>query len=262
MDYQGLPPCDVLLATTPEEAVPHLLRALGASVKTRAPAAPKPAAALEPATPPELSKDKLLVADLVRALRAAVGTREVTLAHISLSWDGGCWPLRHPLDYVGSEGGGGVGGGPGNAVGTALALKGSGRLVVAVCGDGDFMMSNSALWTAVHYRIPLLIIVANNRSFFNDELHQERVARIRSRPVENRWIGQRISEPDIDFAALARSQGAQGFGPVTKAGELMKTFGEAIAAVENGAVAVVDVRIEPGYTAVVTAAMLRGTEKK
>jgi thiamine pyrophosphate-dependent acetolactate synthase large subunit-like protein len=256
MDYQGLPPCDVLLATTPDEAVPHLLRALGASVKARAPATPKPAAA------PDLSKDKLLVADLVRALRAAVGTREVTLAHISLSWDGACWPLTHPLDYVGSEGGGGVGGGPGNAVGTALALKGSGRLVVAVCGDGDFMMSNSALWTAVHYRIPLLIVVANNRSFFNDELHQERVARIRSRPVENRWIGQRISEPDIDFAALARSQGAQGFGPVTRTGDLMKTFGEAISAVENGAVAVVDVRVEPGYTAVVTAAMLRGTEKK
>ena len=101
---------------------------------------------------------------------------------------------------------------------------GSGRLTAAVCGDGDFMMSNQALWTAVHYRIPLLIVVANNRSFFNDELHQERVARIRSRPVENRWIGQRISEPDIDFAALARSQGAQGFGPVTKTADLVATF--------------------------------------
>jgi thiamine pyrophosphate-dependent acetolactate synthase large subunit-like protein len=211
---------------------------------------------------PELSKDKLLVSDLIRALRLALGGRAATLAHISLSWDGACWPLRHPLDYVGSEGGGGVGGGPGNAVGTALALKGCGRIVIAVCGDGDFMMSNSALWTAVHYRIPLLFVIANNRSFFNDELHQERVARIRARPVENRWIGQRISEPDIDFAGLARSQGAQGFGPVSKTADLIATFQKAIAAVEAGAVAVVDVRVEPGYSAVVTAAMLRGTEKK
>ena len=186
----------------------------------------------------------------------------MTLAHISLSWDGATWPFRHPLDYVGSEGGGGVGGGPGNTVGTALALKGSGRLVAAVCGDGDTMMSNQAIWTAVHYKIPLLLVVANNRSFFNDELHQERVARIRSRPAENRWIGQRISEPDIDFAALARSQGAQGFGPVKKTGDLVATFEKAIAAVEGGAVAVVDVRVEPGYSAVATAAMLRGTEKK
>ncbi len=42
----------------------------------------------------------------------------------------------------------------------------------------------------------------------------------------------------------------------------MATFEQAIAAVEGGAVAVVDVRVEPGYSAVVTAAMLRGTEKK
>jgi thiamine pyrophosphate-dependent acetolactate synthase large subunit-like protein len=256
MDYQGLPPCDVLLATPADEAVPDLLAALEAGSEPQAAPLPMPAAA------PELSKNELLVSDLIRALRFAVGARAATLAHISLSWDGACWPLRHPLDYVGSEGGGGVGGGPGNAVGTALALKGAGRIVIAVCGDGDFMMSNSALWTAVHYRIPLLFVVANNRSFFNDELHQERVARIRARPVENRWIGQRMSEPDIDFAALARSQGAQGFGPVTKTGDLVTTFEKAIAAVEAGMVAVVDVRVEPGYSAVVTAAMLRGTEKK
>jgi thiamine pyrophosphate-dependent acetolactate synthase large subunit-like protein len=229
---------------------------VGGPVGARKPAPAKPAAK------PELSTDKLVVNDLVRALKIAVGERDVTLAHISLSWDGATWPFRHPLDYVGSEGGGGVGGGPGNTVGTALALMGSGRLTAAVCGDGDFMMSNQALWTAVHYRIPLLIVVANNRSFFNDELHQERVARIRARPVENRWIGQRISEPDIDFASLARSQGAQGFGPVTKAADLVATFEQAIAAVERGAVAVVDVRVEPGYAAVTTAAMLRGTEKK
>jgi thiamine pyrophosphate-dependent acetolactate synthase large subunit-like protein len=256
MDYQGLPVCDVMLANTPEEAVPDLLKAVGGTVGARKPVAAKPA------PKPELSTDKLVVNDLVRALKIAVGERVVKRAHISLSWDGATWPFRHPLDYVGSEGGGGIGGGPGNAVGTALALMGTGRLATAVCGDGDFMMSNAAIWTAVHYRIPLLIVVANNRSFFNDELHQERVARIRSRPVENRWIGQRISEPDIDIAALARSQGAQGFGPVTKTGDLVATFAQAIAAVERGEVAVVDVRVEPGYAAVTTAAMLRGTEKK
>ena len=71
-------------------------------------------------------------------------------------------------------------------VGSALALKGSGRLAVAILGDGDFMMGSSALWTAVHYEIPLLIVVANNRSFYNDEVHQERVAKERGRPVENK----------------------------------------------------------------------------
>jgi thiamine pyrophosphate-dependent acetolactate synthase large subunit-like protein len=255
MDYQGLPPADVLLPVTPDEAVPDLLKAV-------APGKPRKPFEVKKAEIPPLSTDKLVVNDLVRALKKAVGGRAVTLAHISLSWDGATWPFRHPLDYVGSEGGGGVGGGPGNTVGTALALKGSGRLTIGVCGDGDFMMANTAIWTAAHYKIPMLIVVANNRSFFNDELHQERVARIRSRPVENRWIGQRISEPDIDIATLARSQGAQGFGPVTKTGDLVSTFEKAIAAVEAGNVVVVDVRVEPGYSAVTTAAMLRGTEKK
>jgi hypothetical protein len=103
----------------------------------------------------------------------------------------------------------------------------------------------------------LLLVIANNRSFFNDELHQERVARMRNRPVENRWVGQRISEPDIDLASMARAQGAQGFGPVTTISDLKSVFEKAIAAVEGGAVAVVDVRVEPGYTAAVTAVMTR-----
>ena len=201
--------------------------------------------------------DKLTVDHLAVALRRAVGERAASLTHISLSWNGAIWPFRHPLDFLGGDGGGGVGGGPGISVGAALALKGSGRLPVAVCGDGDFLMGVTALWTAAHYQIPLLIVVANNRSFFNDELHQERVARVRNRPVENRWIGQRISEPDIDLASMARAQGAQGFGPVTAVHDLDATFAKAIAAVDAGHVAVVDVRVEPGYAAPVTAIMTR-----
>ncbi len=122
-------------------------------------------------------------------------------------------------------------------------------------------MGVTALWTATHYRIPLLIVVANNRSFYNDEVHQERVARMRNRPVENKWIGQRISDPDIDLAALARAQGARGFGPVDDVKKLGATFAEAIAAVEAGGVAVVDVRVEPGYTPAMTAAVSNAERK-
>jgi thiamine pyrophosphate-dependent acetolactate synthase large subunit-like protein len=220
------------------------------------PAKPKaaPAAASFSFTP---EGDKLTVDRLADAQRRSVGERDASLTHVSLSWNGASWPFRHPLDYLGSDGGGGVGGGPGISVGAALALQGTGRLPVAVCGDGDFLMGVTALWTAAHYRIPLLIVVANNRSFFNDELHQERVARMRNRPVENRWVGQRISEPDIDLAAMARAQGAQAFGPVKTIGELPAIFDQAIAAVEDGAVAVVDVWVEPGYTPAMTALMTR-----
>lgn len=47
-------------------------------------------------------------------------------------------------------------------------------------------MVNYALWTAARYRIPVLLIVANNRSYYNDELHQEGVARHRGRNTANR----------------------------------------------------------------------------
>jgi thiamine pyrophosphate-dependent acetolactate synthase large subunit-like protein len=252
MDYQALPPVDVMIACEPDAAVSALVQALGSVTPRNAEPYAHPL--------PQPSGDKLTVDHMADALRRAVGSRPASLTHVSLSWNGASWPFRHPLDYLGSDGGGGVGGGPGISVGAALALKGSGRLPVAVCGDGDFLMGVTALWTAAHYKIPLLIVVANNRSFFNDELHQERVARMRGRPVENRWVGQKISEPDIDLAAMARAQGAVGFGPVTAMGDLPNVFEKAIAVVEGGAVAVVDVRVEPGYAPVMTSAMLRKSE--
>lgn len=143
------------------------------------------------------------------------------------------------------------------AVGAALALKGTDRLPVAVLGDGDYMMGVSALWTGANAQIPLLTIVSNNRSFFNDELHQERVAKDRNRPVENRWIGQRISNPDLDLAMIARGQGLIGIGPVKSPSELEHTFRDAIALVQQGKSVVIDVHVDPGYSLSMSTAMTR-----
>ena len=52
---------------------------------------------------------------------------------------------------------------------------------ITVLGDGDTMQGSSVLWTAAHYSIPVLILVSNNRSNFNDEIHQETVAKMRDR---------------------------------------------------------------------------------
>jgi thiamine pyrophosphate-dependent acetolactate synthase large subunit-like protein len=240
MDYFGLPPVDCHLLAEPDVAVPLLLDAV-----TRAKPASAPAKANAPAA--VVMSGEPTVAALAAALNEALGDAATSIIRTPLSWDGSFRAFRHPLDYLGSDGGAGVGSGPGMAVGAALALRGSGRIPVAILGDGDFLMSATALWTATHYRVPLLVVVANNRSYFNDELHQERVARERGRPVENRWIGQRLAEPEIDLAAIGRAQGATGFGPVTDAGALLATFRAAIDAVRAGEVAVVDVRVAGGY---------------
>ncbi|MGA9948774.1 MAG: thiamine pyrophosphate-dependent enzyme, partial [Xanthobacteraceae bacterium] len=249
MDHQGLPPVDLLLSADPDLVVPELVKEIGTSTKPHAVPSPRKISDKEPAG--------FTNENIARALRKVLGDRPVTYTHLPLSWDDSWMPFRHPLDFVGSDGGGGVGGGPGISVGAALALKGTGRLPIAICGDGDFLMGVTAVWTAVHYKIPLLFVIANNRSFYNDELHQERMARARNRPVENKWIGQRMSDPDVDIAAMGRAQGAVGFGPVTKPGDLAGVLQKAIAEVDAGGVAVVDVRVEPGYTAVMTAAMTR-----
>src|SRR5579872_1443400 len=250
MDYQGLPPVDLFISADPDRVVPDLVQAISAGVRPRAAVGPQPAASDQAAA-------GFTNEHIAHTLRRVVGKRPVTLTHLPISWEHHWWPFRHPLDFLGSDGGGGVGGGPGISVGAALALKNSGRLPIAICGDGDFLMGVTAVWTAVHYKIPLLFVIANNRSFYNDELHQERVARMRARPIENKWIGQRIADPEIDLAAMSRAQGALGLGPIAAPGELAPALEKGIAAVDAGGVAVVDVRVEPGYTATMTAAMTR-----
>ncbi len=140
---------------------------------------------------------------------------------------------------------GGVGYGLPSSVGAALAYKGSGRLCISVLGDGDFLMTSNALWTASHYGIPLLVVVFNNRSYYNDEEHQERMARWRDRPVENKGVGIQIRDPDPDFATLAKAFSVAGFGPVNSPGELGSALDAAIEIVRAGKPAVVDVATQP-----------------
>jgi len=237
MDYQELPAVDVNLAGDPDAFVPLLLAALGVTVPAQPAYTPVRRA---PAALP--SDDRINLARFSATVADVFAEHETCFIRLKNSSD--CpFTFRHPLDYLG--GSTGVGIGPGIAVGAALALRESARLPVVILGDGDFLMGGTAFWTACANRIPLLVIVANNRSFYNDEVHQEHVARHRGRPVERKWIGQRIDDPPPDLAGFARVQGGVGIGPVTRASEIPDALRRAIAEVRAGKLCVVDVIVEP-----------------
>jgi thiamine pyrophosphate-dependent acetolactate synthase large subunit-like protein len=264
MDYQSLPPADIAMLADADALVGALLDALPAHTSPTtwrdAPAAqataPSPNATA--ATPARADATPgLPIEAMARATVDALAPHRPSYIRLPIGWPGQFCRFDDPLDYIGFDGGGGIGSGPGMAVGAAIALRDTDRLPVAILGDGDYLMGLTALWTAVHYGVPLLVIVANNHSFFNDELHQERTARVRSRPVENRWVGLRMSDPPLDLAALAAGQGAVGFGPVDRAEALADVLADAIAQVRAGAVCVVDVRVAPEYARTVSSALMR-----
>jgi thiamine pyrophosphate-dependent acetolactate synthase large subunit-like protein len=239
MNYMRLGPVDVPISASADALVADLNDALGPGVREpwRQRAAPKPHA---PDTKPTMVA-------IARELRAAFEDPDkVSMAVLCRAWPSDIWPFHIPLSYLGRDGGGGLGSGPGIAVGAALALHTRGRHTVAIVGDGDFCMGASAVWSAARSRIPTLIIVNNNRSYFNDEMHQDAVARRRNRPASNRWIGQRIADPEVNIAELAHSQGAVGIGPVTSIEALRNAIRQGVDVLKAGGVCVIDVHVEPG----------------
>jgi acetolactate synthase I/II/III large subunit len=264
MDYQALPPADILVLASPDRLVDALVERLPKrghpSPAVRAvPAsnAPVPPAAHRDGITMQGGEKRISIDDMARVTSDALTRHRPSYIRLPLGWPGEYCRFADPLDFIGFDGGGGIGSGPGMAVGAALALRGSGRIPVAVLGDGDYLMGLTALWTAVHYRVALLVLVCNNQSFFNDELHQERMARTRGRPIENRWVGLRMNDPPMDLAQLARGQGAAGYGPVRDAAALEDVLDKSIAEVLAGATCVIDVRVAPEYARAVSSSLLR-----
>jgi thiamine pyrophosphate-dependent acetolactate synthase large subunit-like protein len=242
-DHFSLPPADVAIQCHPD----LLVRALDERRPTpRLDHRPEWPPAGEERTghpPPSPAGEPIAVADLTRALIRTTSGRGICLVRLPLGFAGAELTVDGPLDYLGQDGGAGLGSGPGMAVGAALALQESDRLAIAVLGDGDFLMGATALWTAAHLGLGLLVVVANNRSYLNDEIHQARVARVRERPVENRWVGQRIDDPPADLAMLARSLGAVGHGPVIDPKALEPAVARALSDAAAGATVVLDVHV-------------------
>lgn len=128
----------------------------------------------------------------------------------------------------------------GTSLGVALAYRGTGKLVVDIQPDGDLLYDPGALWTAAHDRLPMLVVMYNNRAYYNDWEHQIRVARHRGTPEGNAFLGMDVSDPPVDFAMLARSFGWHAEGPIEDPRSVRPALERALAEVKAGRPALVD----------------------
>ena len=148
-------------------------------------------------------------------------------------------PYRHPGQALGTGTQIGV------SLGVALAHRGKDRLVIDIQPDGDLMFDAGALWSAAKNDIPMLIVMYNNRAYYNDWEHQIRVAQHRGTPVERAYIAQDIAGPSPDFAAMARSMGWYAEGPIERPDDIAPALRRAIAQVKAGTPALVDTVVRP-----------------
>jgi acetolactate synthase-1/2/3 large subunit len=162
-----------------------------------------------------------------------------------VTWARRMWPVTEHHQMLGGSGGQGVGYAAPAAVGAALANKEKGLLSVTFQPDGDLLYAPGVLWTAAYHKIPLLLVMHNNRGYYQEVMHLQRMASLHKRRVDTAWVGNIIDKPAIDFAGLARSHGVWAEGPITDPSKLGDALKRAVAVVKKGAPALLDVVCQP-----------------
>lgn len=151
------------------------------------------------------------------------------------------WEADRVYRYNGNSGGYGVGYNCPASLGAALANRDNGRLNISIQGDGDLLFAPATLWTAAHHRIPILYVMHNNRAYHQEKMHVQKMTNRMGRGIRNAHIGTAITDPNVDFAALARSFGVFGEGPIEDPKDLGPALARALAVVRRGEPALVDV---------------------
>jgi len=146
-------------------------------------------------------------------------------------WIRKTWEMTNPQQFFGWSLGTATG--IGLSLGVALAYKDTNTLVVDVQADGDLMYDCGALWVGAHEKIPMLVVMYNNRAYGNSLRHQSTMAKQRGRNEGNAFIGTEIDNPAPDFVQLARSMGCKGIGPIEDPDGVRPAVEEAIELMEK-----------------------------
>jgi len=160
-------------------------------------------------------------------------------------WPTRLWDFQKHYQYIGGQGAYGIGYGAPAAVGAALANRKHGRLTVNIQCDGDLNYAPGVLWTAVHHKIPLLTIMHNNRAYHQERMYVHDMAARAERGIDRASIGTAITDPNIDYATMAKAYGMYGAGPIENPKDLGPAIRKAIEIVKKGEPALVDVVTQP-----------------
>ncbi len=160
-------------------------------------------------------------------------------------WPTRLWDFTKHYQFIGGHGAYGIGYGAPAAVGAALANRKYGRLTINIQSDGDLNYAPGVLWTAVHHRIPLLTVMHNNRSYHQERMFVADMAARAERDVSRVGIGNDLTDPNIDYAAMARAYGMFGIGPIENPADLGPALKKALDVVRRGEPALVDVVSQP-----------------
>ncbi len=163
------------------------------------------------------------------------------MAVSGMQWNKNLWPAKEYYNFIGGSGGSGVGYGAPAAVGAALANRDKGIFTMTIQTDGDLMYGPGVLWTAAHHKIPILIVMHNNRAYHQEVMHLQKMAGLHNRAMDRAAIGTTIENPNIDYAKLASSLGLVSEGPITDPAKVEPAIQRAYAAVKRGEPALVDV---------------------
>jgi thiamine pyrophosphate-dependent acetolactate synthase large subunit-like protein len=183
-------------------------------------------------------------ARLASEIWEAIREEDWVFVHGSLSgWERRLWDVTDGARWV--AGGGGTGTGMGVAMGAALAFRGTGKVCVSIQNDGDLLYTPGSLWTAAHHQIPMLMVMFNNRSYFQDVGHQRAITTSRGRSLDNVGVGVSLEGPATDFAMLAKSFGLHGEGPIPDPEDVRPALERGLKLVKAGKLALVDTITQP-----------------
>jgi len=246
MDYQRLAHADLRILADTTIAIPALIKLLTGRVskkeawsKSVAELRKKAHAEWETEAKRDWDASPITLPRLATEVWNAIKSEDWVLSAGTLDdWARQLWdfdkPYRHPGKSLGTATQIGI------SLGVALAHRDAKRLVVDLQPDGDLMFDAGALWVAAKHRIPLLVVMYNNRAYYNDWEHQIRMAKLRGTPVERAHIGMDMVDPAPDFAAMAKAMGWYAEGPIDRPGDVASALKRAIERVKAGQPALLD----------------------